>query len=105
MSYNLHIIRGDKTSNSIACDEIVKLVNKCDELELRNEMKIETPKGEVITIPGNYIVWKKKEFDVWWNYNRGKISSSYIDDDGIDKLKKVAHELKAKVVGDEGEEY
>jgi hypothetical protein len=39
------------------------------------------------------------------NYNRGEISSSYIDDDGINKLKEVAYELNAKVVGDEGEEY
>lgn len=105
MGYNLHVVREDKTGDSITYDEVIKLVNENKELELKDEMKIKTPNGDVIEIPGNYIVWKKKEFDVWWNYNRGKISSSYIDDDGINKLKKVAQELNAKVVGDEGEEY
>ncbi|EHJ00106.1 hypothetical protein CDLVIII_3545 [Clostridium sp. DL-VIII] len=75
------------------------------ELELKEEMKIRTPDGNTISIPGTYILWKKKEFDVWWNYNRGKISSSYISDDGIEKLRKIAYELDGQVIGDEGEEY
>lgn len=105
MVYNLHIVREDKTGDYITYDEVIKLVSKSKELELKDEMKIITPNKNEITIPGNYIVWKKKELYVWWNYNHGKISSSYINDDGIDKLKKVAQELNAKVVGDEGEEY
>lgn len=43
--------------------------------------------------------------DVWWSYNRGKISSNYIDDDGLTKLKEIACKLNAKVIGDEGEGY
>ncbi|MFL0253035.1 hypothetical protein ACJDT4_21745 [Clostridium neuense] len=105
MGYNLHIVRQNKTDDDITYDEVIKLVNESKELELKYEMKIKTPNGDEIVIPGNYIVWRKKEFNVWWNYNCGKISSSYIKDEGIDKLKKVAHALNAKVIGDEGEEY
>lgn len=105
MGYNLHIVREDRTGDSITYEEVIKLVNEIEELELKDEMKIKTPNGDEIAIPGNYILWKKKEFDVWWNYNRGKISSGYINDYGMYKLKKVAQELNAKVVGDEGGEY
>lgn len=105
MGYNLHIIREDNTDSIITYDEVVKLINEYNELELRDEMKIEIPNGGEITIEGSYIVWKKKEFDVWWNYNHGKISSNYIAHDGINKLKEIACKLNAKVIGDEGEVY
>ena len=68
-------------------------------------METITPKGEVIKFTGCFILWKKKEFNVWLSYNKGKISSNYIEDDGISKLKEIAQKLNAKVVGDEGEEY
>jgi Cu2+-containing amine oxidase len=104
MSYNLYIIR---ENNSITYEDIVKLVRTYPELklELKDEMDISTPAGEVVTVPGNYIVWRKEEFNVWLNYRRGKISSGYTKDDGINKLKEIAYKLEAKVVGEDGEEY
>jgi len=80
-------------------------VKQYSELELKDERKIRTPDGNIIIVPGTYILWKKKEFDVCWNYNRGKISLSYISDEGIEQLRKMAYELDSKVIGDEGEEY
>ncbi|WPC39764.1 hypothetical protein [Clostridium sp. JS66] len=105
MSYNLHIAREDYKNNPITYEEVVNLVNAHSELKLRNEMEIKTPVGGIITIPGKYIFWRKKEFDIWMEYRNGKINSSYVNDDNIKKLKEMAHELKAKVLGDEGEEY
>jgi hypothetical protein len=104
MGYNLHIVREEK-DNLITYDEVENLVKQYKELELKDEMQIKTPDGNIIRVSGTYILWKKKEFDVWWNYNRGKISSSYISDDGIEQLRKMAYKLNGKVVGDEGEEY
>lgn len=105
MSYNLHIIREDNINNSITYDEIVRLVNTYSELNLRDKMEIKLPTEEVMTVTGAYIIWNKNEFNVVLSYHEGKISSNYTSDDGISKLKEIAHQLKAKVIGDEGEEY
>jgi len=111
MSYGVHIERrtAPTSESTITLKEWHAYIESSPDLEVIDAWEQANPlTGEVIRVPGDGIaVWnglgtgKAVHFD----YRLGQISTGNPDDRVIAKMKEIAHELDARVIGDEGEEY
>ena len=102
--YNLHIERELKISES----EWLEVCKADSELNIQHSYSAKNPEtGEVIEmdIP-NSCLWTAPESNnsFYLVFSNGSITLSY-HEDVVEKAKNIAHQLNAKVVGDEGEEY
>lgn len=109
MAYELHVTRNDFSKGikalPISQEEVELLVKSDSSLLLRNGMVIKSSTGTTISVPGTFIVWNNGYKDIWFRYSGKEIVATYLEADGIEKLKEIAQKLNAKVLGDEGEEY
>jgi hypothetical protein len=55
--------------------------------------------------PGLAIWTKAPHSGTWFDYRRGRIVVKNPDPEILAKMKQIAGKLRAKVIGDEGEEY
>ena len=113
MGYDLHITRGESWADSkehpIPLDEWGDLVDKDPDLESQEHVEATNPQtGEVIRMdtPGG-AVWAdpESETEAFFGYRSGKISVKNPDEQTVAKMKQIASQLAARVLGDEDEEY
>jgi hypothetical protein len=116
MGYDLHITRESETTESqpapIRLDEWQAYVASDDEFRMVNFAEVTTPRGDTIRYDNEGLaLWTAysgggtKRSTVWFDYRNGRIVVKNPDDEVLDKMKKIARVLGARVVGDEGEEY
>jgi hypothetical protein len=107
MGYQLHITRAETPweDGHIPREEWLRYVADDPELEVSETDYAEDRKGH-------------REYDVVWNaappnesqrpplwYSEGRIQTKYPSDAFVEKLKTIAKQLNARVLGDDGELY
>jgi len=109
MGYNLHITRKQNwydEGNDISIEEWGNYVRGDQEMRMDNFAEAKTTDGNVIrTEEKGLAVWIAYNEQAWLSYSRGNIEAKNPDKEIIKKLISIAKVLKARVVGDEGEEY
>ena len=116
MGYDLHITRAPEWTESaddpITLAEWLAAVNADPEMRLDGFAEADTPDGATVRYENEGLaVWtaySAHEEDgnmAWFDYHRGTIVVKNPDEEVIEKMKQLAAQLGAKVLGDEGEEY
>ena len=116
MGYDLHIIRSkdwaDSDEQPITLDEWLALIRDDPEMRVDGFAEAATPEGETVRVESRGLaVWTAYSGNelrgnmAWFDHWRGTIVVKNPDDEIIDKMKRLANKLSARVVRDEGEEY
>ena len=116
MGYDVHITRASDWTESpahpISLDEWIGYVRADSEMRLDNRAEATTSSGEhlVADSPGLAVwaKWKDNGLDgnyAWFYYYDGEITVKNPDRDILRKMYRIALALKARVQGDEGEDY
>lgn len=111
--YDAHITRASEWSESektpITIDAWKRLVAEDKSFTATNAAVAVNPKtSEEIRIPGEALaIWTDPETGrkAYFDYRQGRITVKDPDKAILKKMKEVAKEIGARVVGDEGEEY
>lgn len=109
MSYDLHITKRERwfdKGNDIADIEWHHILSNHPDLIPVDSIET-TLEGERIFLHyknSKIAKWQGRE-TYWFFFSDGEISIANPDDDAIQKTKSVALSIKAKVLGDDGEEY
>lgn len=103
MGYGLYIARGE--DNPIRYEEIMKLVESEPGLIIEDKVEVMSPQGEVVSILGPFLHWERDGEEIYLAFRKGKLVTSYTNDEDMVRLKYLAGKLNAKVIGEEGEEY
>jgi hypothetical protein len=108
MGYELHITRASEWTESedhpILLPEWLTYLASDVEFRLDNFAEAKAPSGDVLRYENEGLaVWLPE--GGWFDYRRGRIVVKNPSNQMIEKMKHVALALKARVVGDEGEEY
>ncbi|MCL6603726.1 MAG: hypothetical protein K6T94_12685 [Paenibacillus sp.] len=109
MAYEVHIRRKDE-SNPITMKEWLDYVEKDEELTFTDHIEITLPNGMTMGMSGEGMaVWKTEvdgeEYKITFIFRDEEISARYVDDFQIEKMKGIAKNINAIVIGDEDEEY
>lgn len=114
MGYNLHITRqehwaeNENESLQIRLEEWLEYVHNDKELTLNKEAYSYTQKdSDEIFYPPGFAEWKGNNNleGVWFDYSDGEIETKNPEQETIKKMKQIAKELNAKLMGDDGEIY
>jgi len=115
MGYDVHITRADKCPASdaapISLEDWLAVVQADLEMRLDDFAEVDTPDGALRYANAGLAVWTEYSGHrvngnmAWFDYRRGSIVVKNPDDEILAKMKQLAAELRAKVVGEEGEEY
>jgi hypothetical protein len=114
MSYDLHITRSElwfeSEENAITFEEWRQVIEDDPELTLTGFAETKLPDGSVLRMEDKGLaVWEKrgllKKSHAWFYHANGQIQVSGPDKTVIEKMKSIAEKLRARVVGDECEEY
>lgn len=109
MGYKISITRAENVweseDNPISLDEWINIIEKDPDLTLTNSLSLETPFGKLEIKGEGMALWSYSEGEVCFSHLSGKICVENDDEEVIRKLKQLARQLNAKVLGDEGEEY
>jgi hypothetical protein len=116
MVYDFHITRASEWSDSesvpIRLDEWQAFVASHSEFRMDNSAEVISPQGEAIRIDSEGLaVWTGYSArgddgnKAWFDYWRGRIVVKNADAEIREKMKEIARFFRARVVGDEGEEY
>ncbi len=115
MGYDLHITRADdwceSEENAITLDEWLSYVATDQELHLQTHAEVQTPTGTLSCDNEGLAIWSGTQTggadpeNIWFDYRRGRIVVTNPEEHVIAKMIRVADQLKAKVIGDEGEQY
>ena len=116
MGYDIHITRASHWTDSekapISLDEWKSYIATDPEMRLDNFAEATTTAGETLWIESEGIaVWnaysghEKDGNMAWFSHWRGAIKVKNPDEEILEKMRKIAHTLGAKVIGDEGELY
>jgi len=111
--YDVHITRAKDWTESkktpIALKEWAEFIQTDKEFRLVEAAEAKNSKTrEIIKLKAQGMaVWTdpKDKTECYFYYHEGEITVKNPGDRIIDKMKAVAQKLKAKVIGDEGEEY
>lgn len=68
-------------------------------------MEATSPEGEVISVPGPFLHWEKDGEEIYLAFRKGRLITSYTNDEDVVRLKYLANKLNAKVISEEGEAY
>ena len=113
MGYALHIER-EEVLDPVTGDEWVDYVRSDPEMELATGGRVDAklPDGDVLSYTSEGLaIWIGHPrhdpigFRCLLDYRDGGIHISNPDDETIDKMRQIAERLRAKVAGDEGEQY
>jgi hypothetical protein len=110
MGYDVHITRASEWSESesspISLEEWIALVAGDAEMRLTGVAEANTPDAVLrYENPGLAIWTRAPHGGIWFDYRRGRIVVKNPDPEILAKMKQIAEKLRAKVIGDEGEEY
>lgn len=116
MGYEFHITRAadwaDSESSPILLDEWKAYVSSDPEFRLDGFAQSNAPRGSAFRYENEGLaVWTaysrhvENECMAWFDFRRGRIVVKNADDEVRKKMKRIANALRAKVLGDEGEEY
>jgi hypothetical protein len=115
MGYDVHITRIDDwtkaESKPIRLEEWIAVVRDDPEMHLDGFAEAETPGGLLRYESKGLAVWTAysgHQVDgnkAWFDHRRGAVIVKNPDEEILRKMKEIAKKLKAKVIGDEGEEY
>jgi hypothetical protein len=116
MGYDFHITRASEWTDSesvpIRLDEWKAFVASHPEFRMDNFAEATTPQGETIQYDNEGLdVWTgysghgQDENMAWFDHRGGMIVVKNADDEIREKMKEVAEYFRARVVGEEGEEY
>jgi hypothetical protein len=116
MGYDVHITRADEWFDGelapITLDEWIAIVRSDPELRPEPAASASLPGGDSleVALPG-LVVWTgwsqhgRSEAVIYLWHSRGCITSRPMDDQVLAKLHRIAQRLRARLVGDDGEEY
>ena len=114
MGYNIYITRAEVPYENgdyqITLKEWQDLIHKDSELESIDKLEIILPNGMTLSQDNEGMaVWEYKiqneKQKIYFHYSEGNILTEYSDALIIKKMNKIANELNAKVIGEEGEAY
>jgi len=105
MGYDLHVTRGD--GRPIAEGEWRAYVAGDPELDLTGFAEAPTPEGTLKYENPGLACWRRHPSGevVWFDFRRGQVVVKNPDEPTIAKMLAVAHALRARVQGDDGEIY
>jgi hypothetical protein len=111
--YDFHITRAKDWTESkkspITLTEWTEFIKTDKEFRLVEAAEAKNPKtGEILRLKAEGMaVWTdpKDKSECYFYYHEGEIRVKNPEDRTIAKMKVVAQKLKAKVIGDEGEQY
>jgi hypothetical protein len=116
MGYDVHITRAaawaESESLPISIKEWLEYVERDPEMRLDNIARVSTRDGTVVSYenPG-LSVWtaysghERAGSMAWFDYRNGRIVVKNPDKEILTKMKRIAEQFGATVVGDEGERY
>jgi len=115
MGYTFHITRAEdrleSESNPISLEDWLTLVRQDPEMRMDGHAEAVTPDGVLrVESPGLavWIAYSKHLVNgnmAWFDHDNGEIIVKNADDEVRGKMKEIAAQLAAKVVGDDGEVY
>lgn len=116
MGYDVHITRAkdwlDSELHPISLEEWCAYVNRDPEMRLDGHAEASLPNGEVLRMESaGLAVWKAyagrdaNGNEAWFYYYDYRIIVKNPDKGILQKMRIIASELGARVIGDEGEEY
>lgn len=116
MGYDIHITRkaswSDKDGPTLTLEEWLDYISRDEEMRADGFAEAATPNGETIRIdnPG-IVVWISYSGHgvdgnmAWFCHFEDRITVKNPDSETMRKMHKIASSLRARVQGDEGEEY
>jgi hypothetical protein len=116
MGYDVHITRANEWFNSastpITLEEWLTLVERDPEMRHDGFAEATTPKGETLRVEAEGLcVWTAYSGHgvngnmAWFSWFDGNVSVKNPDSEILQKMRRLAQQLGARVVGDEGEHY
>lgn len=116
MGYDVHITRAEEwtesASNTITLDEWIAYVRSDSTMRLDGFAEAPLPDGGVLRVESaGLAVWTKYSRDgvdsnhAWFDWRDGQVVVKNPDEEILRKMHSIAQQLRAHVLGDEGESY